>query len=80
MALKYGVVVANVTEETQTLWNYFKRTVRAQGLSYTSALEQAARLWLQSRGLSMPAHTLPDGTVPPAPFVDPAPVGDSTDD
>lgn len=74
MALKHGVVVANITEDTQTFWNYFKRTVRSQGLSYTSALEQAARGWLADRGLSMPPGTLPDGTSPDQPFRDPATV------
>lgn len=66
MGLKYGVVVANVTEDTQDFWMGFKRTVKTKGMTYTSALEQAAALWLARQ----------DGMTAPAghPFADPAPV------
>lgn len=49
MSLKFGVVVANVSAETQHFWIHFKRVVKDSGLSYTKALEQAAVLWLDSR-------------------------------
>lgn len=76
MAQKYGVVVANVTEDTQEFWIGFKQAVKAKGLSYTSALEQAAHLWL-ARERGQVVQTNP---FQPPPFVDPAPAGDGTDD
>lgn len=76
MGQKYGVVVANVTEDTQEFWNGFKRAVKAKGLSYTSGLEQAAHLWL-ARERGQVTQTNPFQQLP---FVDPAPVGDNIDD
>lgn len=69
MALKYGVVVANVTEDTQQFWIGFKRTVKSKGMSYTAALEQAARMWMAREQAAQNS-----------PFADPAPVRGDLDD
>lgn len=45
---RYGLIAANVTEETQEFWIKFRQTAKTLGFSYTKALEQAARLWMES--------------------------------
>ena len=52
---RYGVIGASVSENTQGMWNQFRARAKARGLSYTRALEQAARLWLDQ----------PDPVAPP---------------
>ena len=54
---KYGIVAANVTEQTQGLWLEFKGLARSKGVSYTRALEQAARLWLDANREAVPGQT-----------------------
>lgn len=43
---RYGVIGANVTEESQQMWLEFRHSAKHRGMNYTRALEQAARLWL----------------------------------
>ena len=82
MSLKYGMIVANVSESTQDFWDHFKRTCRGNSLKYRTALEQAAALWLNREGAPHTGTAGPSGpfranpfTGPgPLPFTDPAPV------
>lgn len=64
MSLKYGVMVANVTEDTELFWIKFKQTCRDRGIKYTQALEQAASMWMER---SEPAAFV-------NPFANPSPI------
>lgn len=76
--LRHGVVAANISDESLPLWTQFRAMAKGFGLKYTTALEQAARLWIA-------ANSAPDGSparhnpFQPPPFVDPAPIPDESD-